>query len=68
MTNKEIDKISGIEVIKFMSPHPKDFSDELIEYIAENKKISRQIFCIFTSNAANSLSENSNSLRLSVLK
>jgi len=40
---KEIDKIPGIEVIKFMSPHPKDFSDELIEYIAENTKISRQI-------------------------
>ncbi len=40
---KEIDKISGIEVIKFMSPHPKDFSNELIEYIAENPKISRQI-------------------------
>jgi len=40
---KEIDKIDGIEVIKFMSPHPKDFSDELIEYIAENTKISRQI-------------------------
>ena len=40
---KEIDKIEGIEVIKFMSPHPKDFSDELIEYIAENPKISRQI-------------------------
>jgi len=40
---KEIDKILGIEVIKFMSPHPKDFSDELIEYIAKNPKISRQI-------------------------
>lgn len=40
---KEVDKIDGIEVIKFMSPHPKDFSDELIEYINENKKISRQI-------------------------
>ena len=40
---KEIDKISGIEVIKFMSPHPKDFSDELIEYIAHNPKVSRQI-------------------------
>ena len=40
---KDIDKIKGIEVIKFMSPHPKDFSDELIEYINENKKISRQI-------------------------
>lgn len=29
--------------IHFMSPHPKDFSDEMIKTIAECKKISREI-------------------------
>ncbi len=40
---KEVDKIEEIDIIKFTSPHPKDFTDELIEYIAENPKISRQL-------------------------
>ena len=40
---KAVDKIDGIEIIKFTSPHPKDFTDELIDYIAVNPKISRQL-------------------------
>ena len=40
---KEIEKIDGIEIIRFMSPHPKDFSDELILTIKNSKKIARQI-------------------------
>ena len=52
---KEINKISGIEVIKFMSPHPKDFSDELIEYIAKSPKISRQIHLPLQSGSSNIL-------------
>ena len=40
---KDIEKIDGIEIIRFMSPHPKDFKDELIEVIASSKKIARQI-------------------------
>jgi len=39
----EIVKIDGIERIRFVSPHPKDFSDELIEVIAKEEKISRCI-------------------------
>lgn len=40
---KEVDKVKGIEIIKFTSPHPKDFTDSLIDYIAVNPKISRQL-------------------------
>lgn len=40
---KEIEKIEGIEIIRFISPHPKDFTDNLIEVIAKSKKIAKQI-------------------------
>lgn len=39
----EICKIDGLEKINFLSSNPWDFSDELIEVIAENKKINRHI-------------------------
>ena len=40
---KDIEKIDGIEIIRFTSPHPKDFSDDVIDVIANSKKISHQI-------------------------
>lgn len=40
---EEICKIDGIEYIDFVSSNPWDFSDELIETIARNPKISRQL-------------------------
>lgn len=40
---QDIENIDGIEIIRFMSPHPKDFSDELINVIKNSKKIARQI-------------------------
>ena len=40
---KEIEKIEGIDVIRFVSPHPKDFTDALIDEIAESNKIAKQI-------------------------
>lgn len=52
---KEIEKIDGVEIIRFMSPHPKDFSDELIEVIANSKKISKQIHLPLQSGNSNIL-------------
>ena len=40
---KEVEKIDGIERIRFMTSHPKDLSDELIEVMAASKKICRQL-------------------------
>ena len=39
----EVCKIDGIERINFISPHPKDFTDDVIEAIAKNEKITRII-------------------------
>ena len=36
-------QVEGIERVRFMTPHPKDFSDELLDVIARNKKIARHI-------------------------
>lgn len=40
---KKISKIEGIERIRFMSPHPKDFPNELIDEIAGNNKVCKHI-------------------------
>lgn len=36
---REIEKIEGLERIRFMTSHPKDLSDELIQVMKESKKI-----------------------------
>ncbi|MEK7065439.1 MAG: MiaB/RimO family radical SAM methylthiotransferase [Patescibacteria group bacterium] len=40
---REVCRIDGIELVDFISSNPWDFSDELIETIAANPKISRHI-------------------------
>ncbi len=40
---QEIEKIEGLERIRFMTSHPKDLSDELIEVMAQSKKICRHM-------------------------
>ena len=39
----DVCKIEGIERIRFISPHPKDFTNDVIKAIKDNKKISRII-------------------------
>ena len=39
----DINKIDGIEIIRFISPHPKDFTDDVIEAIANSSKVSKCI-------------------------
>ncbi len=40
---KEVEKIDGLERIRFMTSHPKDLSDDLIEVMAKSKKICKHI-------------------------
>ncbi len=40
---KEVAKIDGIERIRFMTSHPKDISDELIDVIASEPKVCKQL-------------------------
>ena len=40
---EEVCKIEGIERVRFTSPHPKDFTDDVIETIANNPKICKII-------------------------
>ena len=38
---KDVEKIQGIERIRFISPHPKDFTDDVIDVIKNSKKICK---------------------------
>ena len=40
---EEVEKIDGLERIRFMTSHPKDLSDELIEVMRRSKKICRHL-------------------------
>ncbi len=40
---KEINKIEKIERIRFISPHPKDFTDDVIEAIASSSKVCKLV-------------------------
>ena len=51
----DVCKIEGIEIVRFISPHPKDFTDDVIKAIKENKKISRIIHLPLQSGSSNIL-------------
>lgn len=40
---REICKVEGDFIVRFVSPHPRDFTDEVIDVIAENEKIARSL-------------------------
>lgn len=40
---QEVEKIDGLERIRFMTSHPKDLSDELIQVMKNSKKICRHL-------------------------
>lgn len=44
---EEVCKVDGIERIRFMTSHPKDISDKLIDTMARNRKICKQLHLPF---------------------
>ena len=54
---RDVQKIEGIEIIKFISPHPKDFTDDVIHAIKDCNKVSRLIHLPLQSGSTNVLRE-----------
>lgn len=52
---RAINRIEGIEIINFISPHPKDFTDDVILAIKESKKVSRILHLPLQSGSSNVL-------------
>lgn len=54
---KAINKIEGIERIRFISPHPKDFTDDVIDAIANCEKVCKLIHLPLQSGSTKVLKE-----------
>ncbi len=54
---REVEKIEGIRRIRFMTSHPKDLSDELIQVMAESEKICRHLHLPLQSGSTRILKE-----------
>ncbi len=52
---REINKIEGIERIRFVSPHPKDFTDDVIETIRDCDKVCKFVHLPLQSGSTNML-------------
>ena len=52
---REVNKIDEIEKIRFTSPHPKDFTEDVIEAIRDCKKVSKLIHLPLQSGSTNIL-------------
>ncbi len=51
---EEVEKIEGLERIRFMTSHPKDLSDELIEVMGRSKRSANICTCHYSPGAAGS--------------
>ena len=54
---EEVEKIDGLERIRFMTSHPKDLSDELIEVLGKSKKICKHVHLPLQSGSSRILKE-----------
>ena len=53
----DINKIDGIERIRFISPHPKDFTDDVIDAIANCEKVCKSVHLPMQSGSSKILKE-----------
>ncbi len=54
---QEVEKVEGLERIRFMTSHPKDLSDELIEVMKNSKKICNHLHLPLQSGSSKVLKE-----------
>lgn len=54
---RQAEQVEGIQRIRFMTPHPKDLSDELVQVMAESKKICHHIHLPLQSGSSRLLKE-----------
>ena len=54
---RELDGIEGLERIRYMTSHPKDFSDEIIDAIAASPKVCRHFHLPFQAGSDRILKE-----------
>jgi len=52
---RDVNKIEGIEKIRFVSPHPKDFKEDVIDAIKDCEKVSKIIHLPLQSGSSNIL-------------
>ncbi|MDE5830418.1 MAG: tRNA (N6-isopentenyl adenosine(37)-C2)-methylthiotransferase MiaB, partial [Clostridia bacterium] len=52
---RDVQKINGIERIRFISPHPKDFTDDVISAIKESPKVCKILHLPLQSGSTNIL-------------
>lgn len=48
---QKIEKIDGLKRVRFMTSHPKDLSDELIDVMAHSKKFASRCICHYSQEA-----------------